>query len=91
MCYFLTVTPDEENGIEIQVYSGRDIVISQKKPLSQYTPEELKEMAVYRTKMSYDYPGLASFYFTQVLDIIIDKVIGWNRSKGCANEYGGLC
>ena len=41
--HFLTVTPDEENGIEIQAYSSVDIDISDTKKISEMSKEELQK------------------------------------------------
>ena len=91
MATFVTVTPDEENGMEVQVYSGTDIDISNQNPLACFSEEDLRQKAIARRKMSFQYPGLSSFYFSQVLRILIDKVVGWNVDRQCANDLPGLC
>ena len=40
--HFLTVTPDEENGIEIQAYSSVDIDISDTKKISEMSKRNYK-------------------------------------------------
>ena len=87
--HFLTVTPDEENGIEIQAYSSVDIDISDTKKISEMSKEELQKKGILRKKISWQYPGFSAFYFLQVLDIINEVIVGWNFYEGRAFESGG--
>ena len=87
--HFLTVTPDEENGIEIQAYSSVDIDISDTKKISEMSKKELQKKGILRKKISWQYPGFSAFYFLQVLDIINEVIVGWNFYEGRAFESGG--
>ena len=59
--HFLTVTPDEENSIEIQAYSSNDIDISDTTKISEMSKEELQDKAILREKISCKYPGFSTF------------------------------
>ena len=90
MCYFLTVTPDEENNIVLQVYSGSDIDLSCKKDLSKVDTSVLRDKAVLRQKLSCKYPGYSSYYFEQVVDMVVLDIIGWDVSRGKPCPNGGF-
>ena len=80
----LTVTPDDESSILVQVYS--DFKIDDGTPVAQLTDEQLIERAEERTKLRLKYPGITAFTFECLLDIIIEEVVGWDRKKGRPRE-----
>ena len=90
MSYFFTINPDEENNVVLQVYSGTDIDLSGKDDLSKIDTDRLREKAVLQQKLSYRYPGYSSYYFEQVVDMVVLHVIGWDVKCGKAVEGGGF-
>ena len=87
---FLSVAPDDENGIEIQALSGNDIDITETRQSLSFSVGEMGHKAVLREKLAFKYPGLAAYYFEHIIDIFTDKVIGWNDAKGEANTEPGF-
>ena len=78
MTHFLTVTFDEENGIEMQAFSGIDVDIEKNKIFRDMTEKELRQQANLRQFISNKYPGYAAFYFSEVLDIVNKVIVGYD-------------
>jgi hypothetical protein len=73
--YFLTVVPDDDNSFLVQVYS--QIIIDDDRAVGTLSDEELVDRAKQRTQLRIKYPGICAYFFEAVLDIVIEKVIGW--------------
>ena len=86
--YFLTVTPDDNNSLIVQILSG--VQIDDDTPIGSLTDAELAERARERTKLRIKFPGLCAYFFELALEIILEEVVGWDLEKGVAREGGGL-
>ena len=82
--YFLTVTPDSDNSFLVQVYS--QITVDDDRPIAGLSDEELTLRAKQRLQLRIKYPGICSYFFELVLEIVIEEVIGWNLTEGQPRE-----
>jgi PIF1-like helicase/Helitron helicase-like domain at N-terminus len=77
--FFLTITPDDNNHIFIQIYSGssdeRGINIEQQ------TDEEIHIHTKKRGEMRINYPGVCALFYETAIDIVLKNVIGWDKQK----------
>lgn len=80
---FLTVTPDDENSIIMQIFSG--VQVDNDCEMNDLTDEELAERAQVRESIRFDFPGVAALGFEAMLSIVFEEVIGWNRDENCRN------
>lgn len=87
--FFLTVVPDDLNSFYILVYSANANAHKAVDPANM-TDQELKKFATLREKIRMEYPGICAFYFEQVLDIVIEQVLGWDQTNGRPTERPGL-
>ena len=78
--WFFTITPDDENNYLIQVYSAT--IIDDDQPVSMLSDDDLFQRAKKRTELRVKVPGICAFFFEEVLNIIIEEVLGWDISKG---------
>ena len=88
--YFLTVTFDEINGIEMQAYTGIDIDINCTTMINNLSKEELRKKAIWRKEISDKFPGYSAYYFSQLLDIVTEVIVGWDFKNNKPTEVGGL-
>ena len=81
---FLTVTPDDENTILLDVYAFKDLDLENKKweEICRMSNDEIKERAKARKQLRLSVPGICAWTFENQLDAIIKHVIGWEGSKG---------
>jgi hypothetical protein len=86
---FLTVTPDDDNNILLQIYSGSHI--DDDVDPTELTDEELRRRNEARTQLRLKYPGLSSVMFEDLLEIIMEEVIGWDMKNNKPTENDGLC
>jgi hypothetical protein len=77
--HFLTVTPDDDNNILLQVYSQEDLDLNTS-TVDGMDVDELHRRASNRTKLRIKQPGIAAMAFEHILDIIIETVIGWDTA-----------
>jgi hypothetical protein len=75
--HFLTVTPDDDNSILLQIHSQTDIDINST-PVDEMDSAETENGAQKRKELRIKYPGIAAMVFEAMLNIIIENVIGWN-------------
>ena len=87
--WFISVTPDDENSVIVQIYSGRKIDLDDR-PIQSLSNEELSLRAKERTKLRIKYPGITAHFFELVLDIIIREVVGWNLEEQQPTRDSGL-
>ena len=85
---FLTVTYDDDNSFLLQAFSG--CAIDDDTPITTLSDEELRARATRRTELRLKYPGLAAFVLDEVLDIILEEVVGWNRHSNKTTGRKGL-
>jgi hypothetical protein len=85
--YFLTVTPDDDNSWLVQVFCNE--IIDEGSAESQ-SDEELQKRAKLRTELRMKYPGIAALCFEELLQIVMEEVVGWDMKKDCATEKAGL-
>ena len=85
---FLTVTPDDSNIFRIKVFAdpsnfhdGSGISLTE---ADCTLDQELRE------KLRTEFPGLSAFDFESVIEIVIEKIIGWDSSSHCATKKGGI-
>ena len=72
--YFLTVTPDDNNSILVQIYAGN--IIDDETPVDELSDEDLRKRNIQRTKLRLSYPGVCALVFEYLMEIIIEDVIG---------------
>ena len=84
--HFLTVTPDDDNSILVQSYSQKDIDINSK-AVDDMDVAEIENLGRKRKELRIKVPGIAAMVFEDILDIIIESVIGWDR-KSCTGRLG---
>jgi hypothetical protein len=90
LSYFLTVTPDDDNSIIVQTFTGC-FVDADDQPVHTLSDAEIARRGIERTKIrGLKYPGACARFFELVLDIVIEEVIGWDQKKGGLTENGGL-
>ena len=87
---FLTVTFDEINGIEMQAYTGIDIDINCTTMINNLSKEELRKKAIWRKEISDKFPGYSAYYFSQLLDIVTEVIVGWDFKKNKPTEVGWI-
>lgn len=63
MTYFATVRPDEENGIEVHVYSGTDIEILNHNLLANFLDYDLRRRSDWASKDVVTIPWFGGFQF----------------------------
>ena len=83
--HFLTVTPDDDNSILLQVYSQTDIDINCK-AIDEMDAAEIESMSRKRKELRIKMPGIAAMVFENILDIIIECVIGWDMKTKTGNK-----
>ena len=83
--YFLTVTPDDENSVILQIYSNIKID-HETEDVAALSDEDLTIRARQRQKLRVSFPGLCALFFEQMLDIVIEDVIGWDIQQQCARQ-----
>ena len=86
--WFLTWTPDDENSIIVQAYSG--VVIDDGTPIDHLSDAQLRERAKARRTLRIRSPGVCAFFFEAMLQIVVAEVIGWDSEKGQSTDKGGL-
>ena len=85
---FLTVTYDDDNSFLLQAFSGCEI--DDDTPVERLSDDELRARAKLRTELRLKYPGLSAFIFNEVLDIVMEEVVGWNCKTNKATKKEGL-
>ena len=78
--FFLTVTPDDDNHISIQILSGKHIDFN-RFGTSEMTDAFLSNRAKERNELRIKYPGICALFFELALNTIIVEVFGWNLTK----------
>ena len=85
---FLTVTFDDDNSFLLQAFSGCEI--DDDTPVSTLSDDELRARAKLRTELRLKYPGLSAFLFEEILDIVMEEVVGWNCKENKTTGREGL-
>ena len=76
--YFLTVSPDDDYNILVQVYSGQ-LVDTPGTRIETLSDNELADMHSKRTEVRVKYPGICAHAFELMMDIVVGKIIGWDN------------
>ena len=85
---FLTVTFDDDNSFLLQAFSG--VRIDDDTPIKDLSDERLRARAKLRTELRLKYPGLSAFIFEEILDIVMEEVVGWNCKTNKTTGKQGL-
>ena len=87
---WVTVTPDDENSLLMQVLSG-EIIDDNSEPKTLSTLE-LGSRRDARRQLRLDYPGFTAIHFEMLTAIVVEIAIGWNlrtnRSTGIPGLFG---
>jgi hypothetical protein len=79
--FFLTVTPDDDNHILIQIYS--QTFLSPQVDIDNMTDEEIFRLSNLKTDLRIAFPGICAFFFEAMLNIVLHDVIGWDKQNNC--------
>ena len=74
--WFITVTPDDENSYLVQVYCMDEI--DDDTPIEDLSDDDLHNRATRRKNLRIRYPGICALVFQDIIDIVFEKVIGWD-------------
>ena len=82
--WFLTVTPDDDNSIILQIYSRTNIDLDNP-DVSNLDEATASKRARERTKLRIEYPGISACFFADAVDIILKDIVGWDleNKKAC--------
>jgi len=69
--FFLTVTPDDDNSIVVQAYSGEEI--DNDVAVSSLSDDELTSRAQQRTAIRLKFPGICAFFMKQCMKSLSKK------------------
>ena len=75
--FFLTVTPDDDNHMLIQILSQE--YIDKQNNVDDMTDEEVFQLSSDKTALRIKFPGICAYFFELMLDIIMQHVIGWDK------------
>lgn len=75
--FFLTVTPDDDNHIVIQILTNTNL--SGNKKVDEMTDDEIFNLSTNKTELRINFPGVCAYFFQSMLDIILKDVIGWDK------------
>jgi hypothetical protein len=70
--FFLTVTPDDDNHILIQIYS--QTFLSPQVDIDNMTDEEIFRLSNLKTDLRIAFPGICAFFFEAMLNIVLHDV-----------------
>jgi len=90
---FLTVTPDDNNSLIIQVLSG-DIIDKDTEDVVDMSDAELEKRNIDRVQLRIDLPGFASMNFDMMMKIVLKEVVGWDPDNDCPTDkpgFFGIC
>jgi PIF1-like helicase/Helitron helicase-like domain at N-terminus len=76
---FLTVTPDDENHLLVQIYCNE--ILQFNKLISEMTSEEIQLLSEQKVQQRIRFPGVCAFFFDLMLDIIYKEVLNWDKNK----------
>ena len=88
MDWFLTVSPDDENNILVQILSGFEI--DDDEDVGSLSDVELSKRAKRRTELRIKYPGLSAYFFELAFQIVMEVVVGWDLENECPTSNPGL-
>jgi PIF1-like helicase/Helitron helicase-like domain at N-terminus len=78
--FFLSVTPDDENHLLIQIYSNK--ILQFNKLIRDMTNEEIQQLSEQKLQQRIRFPGVCAFFYL-MLDIIYKQVLNWDKNKNC--------
>jgi Helitron helicase-like domain at N-terminus len=77
--FFLTVTPDDENHLLIQIYSNK--ILQFNKLVRDMSNEEIQQLSEHKLLQRIHFPGVCAFFFELMLDIIYKVALNWDKNK----------
>jgi Helitron helicase-like domain at N-terminus len=87
--YFLTVTPDDDSHLLIQIFSGE--IISESNKTDGMSDEEIFALSNKKVALRIKYPGICAYFFELMIDIILTEIIGWDKiNKKAITEGKGI-
>lgn len=84
---FFTVSPNDSNSLIITVYSGHEKYLAQNSDLSY---DRIKENCNMRSQLRFKYPGLSTFNFEIILQLVVKHIIGWSSAMDVREGYFGI-
>ena len=76
---FLTVSPPDDNSVQIIVYSGNQSLFNNRQ--ESFSFDSLKQKSRRRSEIRFSYPGLSTLNFQFVLHLVLKHVVGWNVER----------
>ena len=84
--YFFTVTLDDSNSFQIQVYVSSDC---ENPPMCYDDCDKIDADYESSHWICQEYPGLCAFDFYQITELLIYHILGWNESAQQPRPEGG--
>jgi Helitron helicase-like domain at N-terminus/PIF1-like helicase len=87
--FFLTITPDDDNHIIVQIYS--DEILSSINATDKMTDDEVFALSNKKSGLRIKNPGVCALFFELMIDIIFKDVIGWDKENSQSyTTVGGI-
>jgi Helitron helicase-like domain at N-terminus len=77
--FFLTVTPDDDNHMLVQIYAGH--ILNGAVDVNEQSDESVLALSKEKTNLRIKFPGVCAFFFDIALDLVIHDVLGWDKQK----------
>lgn len=84
-CFFLTITPDDDNSFFVFVYADQSARGEVPLHTGGKSTQELFERF---TQLRLKFPGISALYFQAVIDIVFRVVLGFDKKSGEFREHG---
>ena len=84
---FFTISPCDECNFQIRVFASSD---EHQLPDWQCSKEECIAEWIYRSEVRMKYPGACALDFLNIIDIVIEHLLGWDEERGCPFDHGGI-
>jgi Helitron helicase-like domain at N-terminus/PIF1-like helicase len=75
--FFLTVTPDDDNHILVQIYS--DEILTSLGATDRMNDDEVFALSTRKKALRIKNPGVTAYFFELMIDILFRDVIGWDK------------
>ena len=84
---FLTVSPDDSNCLRIQIYVQHKCGDPPDPRIA--TDDEIKADYDLSVQLRQIYPGMCAFDFQQIIELMIEHILGWDRKNQVSYDNGG--
>jgi hypothetical protein len=84
---FLTVSPDDSNCLRIQIYVQHKCGDPPDPRIA--TDDEIKADYDLSVQLRQIYPGMCAFDFQQIIELMIEHILGWDRKNQVSYNNGG--